>query len=129
MPVTLTIDREQRLVYSAFLGTVTDEEFQGQPARIMNHPQFDPAFADILDFSSTTEVQVSDATLSRMAEAKSIFSPNAIHIVIAPRGLIAKMAKQFQKLTLESRPNFVVVENRPQAFEYLRQQQKQPPTS
>jgi len=124
MPVSLSIDREQRLVYSAFLGVVTQEDLVGQPGRILAHPSFDPAYTDILDFSSATEMQVSDETLSRMAEEKSIFNPEAIHIVIAPRGLIAKMAKQFQKLSLESRPNFVVVESRTQAFEYLRQRQK-----
>lgn|SRR5581483_5236276 len=124
MPVSLSINREQRLVYSAFLGTITEEDFQGQPARILAQPHFDPTFSDILDFSSATEMQVSDETLVRMAEQKSIFRPEAIHVVIAPRGLIRKMAKQFQRLSLESRPNFVIVENRTQAFEYLRQQQK-----
>jgi len=126
MPVTLSIDREQRLVYSAFLGTVTEEDFQGQPGRILAQPAFDPAYADILDFSSTTDMQVSDETLARMAEHKSIFSQEAIHIVIAPRGLIRKMAKHFQMMSLESRPNFVVVENRTQAFEHLRQRQSSP---
>jgi CheY-like chemotaxis protein len=124
MPVTLTIDQDRRLVYSAFLGTINEKEFLGQTDRIQSHPLFDPHYADIVDFSSTTEVNVSEGAIRTMARQKSIFARDAIHIIIAPRGLISKLANMFQEITKPIRPNVVVVQTPAQAYEYLRQHSK-----
>lgn len=121
MPVTLTIDREQRVVYSGFLGVISEDDFLGQGGKIRAHPLFDPSFTDMVDFSSTTEINVPDEALRVMAERKSIFDVEAIHIVIAPKGLLSRIAKLYQELTLDSRPNLVVVETRARAYEYLRE--------
>jgi len=120
MPVTLTIDREQRVVYSGFLGVVTEEDFVGQIAKILSHPSFDPAYADMIDFSSTTELNLSDPILEASAKRKSIFSLDALHILIAPRGLIHQLSKRFQEWAKSTRPNVVVVYTRSQAYDCLR---------
>jgi hypothetical protein len=124
MPVTLTIDQDRRLVYSAFLGTINETEFLGQTDRIQSHPLFDPHYADIVDFSSTTEVNVSEGAIRTMARQKSIFARDAIHIIIAPRGLISKLPNMFQEVTKPIRTNVVVLQTPVQAYEYLRQHSK-----
>jgi len=40
-----------------------------------------------------------------MAQRKSIFARGAIHIILAPRGLISKLANLFQEITKLTRPN------------------------
>jgi len=125
MPVTLTIDRERGVVYSAFLGAINEQEFLGHADRIQAHPSFDPRFADIVDFSSTTEVNVSEEAIKSMARRKSIFAQGAIHIIIAPRGLISKLASMFQEVTKPTRPNVLIVQTPAQAFDYLKQHSPQ----
>ncbi|HKN36025.1 MAG TPA: hypothetical protein VJX16_22520 [Terriglobales bacterium] len=120
MPVTLTIDVEKRLVYSAFLGDVTEEEFVCHSQTIRSHPNFDPTFSEIIDFRSVTDAQISTDRLQAMAGAKSIFSSEAQHVVIAPSGLITGLARMFQVLAEQTRPNLGVVKTPAQAYEYLR---------
>jgi len=55
-----------------------------------------------------------------MAGAKSIFSSEAQHVVIAPSGLITGLARMFQVLAEQTRPNLGVVKTPAQAYEYLR---------
>lgn len=121
MPVTLTIDREQRVVYSGFLGVVTEEDFVSQIGKILAHPLFDPSFADMIDFSSTTELNLSDSMLEASAKRKSVFSLDALHVLIAPRGLIHQLSKRFQEWAQSTRPNMMVVHTRSQAYDCLRE--------
>jgi hypothetical protein len=121
MPVTLTIDVEKGLVYSAFLGNVTEEEFVQHSQTIRSHPNFDPTFSEIIDFRSVTDVNISNDTLQAMAGGKSIFADQAHHVVIAPSGLIADLAKMFQVMAEQTRPNFAVVRTPAEAYEYLRE--------
>jgi hypothetical protein len=121
MPVTLTIDVEKRLVYSAFLGDITEEEFLQHSRTIESHPKFDPTFSEIVDFRSVTDVTVSKDALQAMAGKKSIFADSAHHVVIAPSGLITGLARMFQALAEETRPNFAVVKTPAEAYAYLRE--------
>jgi hypothetical protein len=55
------------------------------------------------------------------ADRKGIFDGEANHIVIAPQGLLSRVAKLYQRLTEDSRPNLVIEQTRARAHDYLRE--------
>jgi hypothetical protein len=119
MPITLSIDRDRRVVYSALHGSITEAEFLRHQSTISSHPGFDPAYSEIVDFRGVTDVQVSRQAIQRLASMASIFSLGSKHIVIAPTGLIDKLARMYQDLAKASRPNLLVVKTPEEAYERL----------
>src|SRR5216110_2923606 len=98
MPATIVIDRGKRVVYSAFHGEVSEREFLEHGPRIEAQPSFDTNYAEIVDLSGVTNVEVSLESLKALAGRRSIFSSSAKHVVVAPPGSIAKLARLFQAL-------------------------------
>jgi hypothetical protein len=122
MPITLTIDTDKRVVYSALHGVITEAEFLAQPQRILAHPAFDPSFSEIIDLRGITDVQVSPETIRNLAMTQSIFSRESKHALISPSGLILDFARMFQANAEQTRPDMVIVKTPAEAYEYLRQQ-------
>jgi hypothetical protein len=122
MPITLTIDTEKGVVYSALHGVIGEAEFLAQPRRIQDHPAFDPSFSEIIDLRGITDVQVSPETIRQLAATESIFNRESKHVVIAPSGLIMEFARMFQQQAEQTRPHLVIVKTPAEAFEYLREQ-------
>jgi hypothetical protein len=120
MPVSLTIHSDRRLVYSAFHGDVTEEEFLRHAETIKSHPNFDPSFSEIVDLRGVTELRASTETLRQMALRESVFYSDSKHVVIAAPGLVFRMARMFQNLAEETRPRLKVVKTPEEAFDYLR---------
>jgi hypothetical protein len=73
MPVTVTIDAEQRLTITTGEGVVTDEEFLRAREQLLANPAFDQSFDRIWDFYSVTEARVSEAVAARLIAG----SPNS----------------------------------------------------
>lgn len=120
MPVTLTIQPERALVYSAFHGDVSEEEFFRHGQTIRAHPSFDPTYSEIIDLRGITDIHASADTLKSSALEESIFSRESKHVVIAAPGLIFRLARMFQGFAADTRPNFKVVRTPEEAFDYLR---------
>ncbi len=121
MPITLAIDSGKRIVYSALHGAVDDEQIARHIQLIKSHPNFQPAFADIIDCQGVTEASVAESTLRDLASRQSIFSTEAMHIVIAPKGHLARLAEMYKAAAESTRPNFQIVRTPEEAYEYLRQ--------
>ena len=119
MPVSLHVDRERRIVTSTFYGEVMNEEFMGQATLIRSHPDFNPYFAEIIDFGGVTRTNLSTETIWTMATTKSIFDPGAKHVVIAPADFAFGLARMFQTLAEDSRPNFAIVKSHSEAYRLL----------
>ncbi|MGC2698105.1 MAG: hypothetical protein WA738_20140 [Candidatus Angelobacter sp.] len=119
MPVVLKIDPQRRVVYSAFYGSITDEELSGHRSAIAGDPDFNPKFNDIVDFSDVTEADISEATIASMAGNASLFSDSVLHIVVAPTNPMLSLASKFKYLARASRPNFHVVRTRAAAYRLL----------
>jgi hypothetical protein len=120
MPITLSVDRDRRVVYSALHGSISEAEFLRHQSTISSHPGFDPTYSEIVDFRGVTDVQVSPEAIQQLASMGSVFSLESQHIVIAPTGLIDKLARTYQGLAKESRPNLVIVKTPEEAYERLR---------
>ena len=121
MPITLTIDSEKRIVYSALHGIIHEAEFLAQPQRIQNHPAFDPSFSEIIDLRGITDVQVPPESIRQLAATESICNRESKHVVIAPSGLIMDFARMFQLDAQQTRPHVVIVKTPAEAYEYLRE--------
>ena len=119
MPVVLKIDPHRRVVHSAFYGKITDAELLGHRTRIASDPDFNPQFADIVDFSDVTDPAITENAIGALAANPSLFSSSAIHIVIAPAAVMFRLGARFKQLAQSSRPNFYVVKTRAEAYEIL----------
>jgi hypothetical protein len=119
MPVVLKIDPQRRVVHSAFYGKITDAELLGHRTRIASDPDFNPQFADIVDFSDVTDAAITENSVAVLAANPSLFSSSATHIVIAPAAVMFRLGAKFKHLAHSSRPNFHVVKTRAEAYQIL----------
>lgn len=120
MSVRLTIDVKQRLVVSTYFGEVNEAEILGHISRIHSHPDFDPSFAELLDFSGVTGGRVSPSIVQAVARRASVFNPTSMHVIIAPRDVVFGLARMSAVYAEETRPNFVVVRTIDEAHKLLR---------
>jgi len=119
MPVILKIDSHRKVVYSTFYGKVTDEEFLRHGATIASDPDFRTDFSEIVDFTDVTHANISESTLTTMANTRSLFSQSVFHIVVAADGALFELASRYKELTRKSRPNLFVVRTRAEAYKVL----------
>jgi hypothetical protein len=115
----LAIDVNQRLVVHTFSGVLTDADIAGLPARVRSHPDFDPTFSELLDFSGVTAGTISTSALDAVARSKSSFSRASLHVLIAPQDHIFGLARMAQVFAGETRPNSAVVRTMEEAREIL----------
>ena len=73
MPVTLSIDKNRRLVVTTGQGVVTDKDFVDARRRLTADPEFDPSYDRIWDFHDVTESLVTEETIGKLVAS----SPNA----------------------------------------------------
>jgi hypothetical protein len=118
--VRLKIDVNQRLVVSTYFGEVNEAEVLGHASRFHSHPDFDPSFAELVDFSGVTSGSVSLSTIQAVARRESILNPTSMHVIIAPRDAIFGLARMSQVYAEETKPNFVVVRTIDEAHKLLR---------
>ncbi len=119
MPVVLKIDTRRKVVYSAFYGRMDDAEIARHGSAIAADPYFSPHFNEIVDLTAVTEAAVSESTLAALAADSSLFSPSALHIVVAPEDLLFQLASKYKGLSQQSRPNVFVVRSREEAYRLL----------
>jgi hypothetical protein len=116
VPAVVKIDKLRKIVISTFYGDVTGEELLRHGAKIQSDPDFNPAYSEIVDLSGVASFVVSEQTLASMANTRSLYQDEAIHIVIAPAEREFRMARNYQELARTTRPNFHVVRSLQQAY-------------
>jgi len=109
LSVQFTIDAAQQVVIVTLAGEICDADLMGIGSGTKAHPQFDPSFSEIVDFSGVTGGNVSTFALQAMARRTSIYERTSKHIVIAPQPHIFGLSRMFQAFAEETRPNTVVV--------------------
>jgi hypothetical protein len=76
LPISYSIDPEQRLVTSRIWGVVTNEEVDEHNRQLRNDPMFDPAYAQIADMTGVTRNKVTFANVQQTARDQ-YFTPGA----------------------------------------------------
>ena len=115
----MNVDVQRGIVYSSFEGTLNDHELVAHRDRIKDHPDFNPKFSEIVDFSRVTELKVTVGFINAMAKSSSIFSPTSKHAVIAPHDLTYGIARMYQMLAEDTRPNVAVVRSIAEARSFV----------
>jgi len=120
MGVQFTIDVHQKLVVSTYCGEINDADLFDVASLIASHPDFDPMFSEIVDFSGVTGGTVSSAAVERKARQQSIFSTTSRHVAIAPQAHLFGLARMFAVYAEQTKPNIMVVRTMNEARQFLR---------
>jgi len=118
--VQVTIDVSQGLVICTFSGELIDADLLGLASLLRSHPDLDPNFSEILDFSGITASSVSTSGVQEAAWRPSNFNPASMHVIIAPQDVIFGLARMSQVFAEKSRPNTAVVRTMDEARESIR---------
>jgi hypothetical protein len=89
------IDKERRLITSTASGVITLPEVWAHQQRLETDPDFDAGFAQLLDVTQVTKLELSSDDVRRVADSNS-FSPNPRVAIVATSSLIYGMARMFQ---------------------------------
>jgi hypothetical protein len=115
----LTVDVDQRLVVHTFSGVLSDEDISNLPSKVRSHPDFDPTFSELLDFSGVTAGTLSTDAIMAAAQRKSSLSDTSKRVVIAPRDHIFGLVRMGQAFAERTRPGLVVVRTMDEARKIL----------
>ena len=119
LSVQITIDKAQQVVIVTFAGEVGDADLLGIAAATKAHPQFNPSFSEIVDFSAVTGGNVSTFALRSLAQRPSIYDRASKHIVIAPQSHVFGLSRMFQVFAENTRPKMAIVHTLNEARNYL----------
>ena len=115
----LRIDSQRRIVYSSFAGEVNDDHLLEQGWAIKQHPDFNPDFDEIADFTNVAEIKVTVGCINSIAKSESLFRPSARHLIVAPQELAFAISRMYQSMAARTRPNVIVVRTLAEALEFL----------
>ncbi len=113
------IDPSVKLVFSSFIGKISEDEFRLAVSHLPLERGFDPAFSHIIDFSGITVANISTGFVKDLARQHSLFSRNAVQIIVAPQTHIFGLARMAQILRGEQFGRLEVVHSLDEAYEIL----------
>jgi hypothetical protein len=92
MSFSYTIDKERRLVISTASDRVTFEQGKAHQDRLLNDPDFDPEFYQLLDATRVTVLDISIEQAKTLARRR-VFSPNSRRAWVSPDPAIFGMGR------------------------------------
>src|SRR5262245_9870385 len=101
MPASYVIDKQRRLVLSTGTGVVTFEDCKQHQDRLIDDPDFDPTYNQLLDFSAAIRVQLNESNVRFLAVRHVFTKPSRRAFVSTDAQFIelmrkaAKLRKQF----------------------------------
>jgi hypothetical protein len=97
MPVSSKVDKARRLVICAVFGDAVTQDGPALQRLIIEDPDFDPGFSQLLDLTAVTKVDV-DAEVIRTLAQTSVFSPGARRAFVADNPVMFGFARMFEML-------------------------------
>ena len=88
-------------------------------ARAAKYMASHPPCHGILDFSKVTDFEVSSAAIRQVAAAPPAFPAGYMRVLVIPRDFIYGLARMFQILTEETRPELRIVRTMEEAYRLL----------
>lgn len=104
--VRFVIDLEQKLVVVKFGKTVTAADITGYVSRLLDHPSFDPDFAEIADLTEIEEMNLSAAEFLKLADEVDPFSHRARRAFVVRTATQAHAARMHK--ILRTQRNFEI---------------------
>ncbi|MGB2643243.1 MAG: hypothetical protein WBG02_15330 [Candidatus Acidiferrum sp.] len=97
MPAFYKIDKERRLVLSSGTGIFNLEDARLHQERLLADSDFDPSYAQLLDFTHTTQIDLTAADIQQLA-LRNIFSPNSRRAILVPNDLAYGLGRMYEIL-------------------------------
>src|SRR5208283_4961352 len=97
MPAYFKIDKEHRLVMSMISGVFTMAEALAQRENLRKHPDFDPSFSQLVDFTQVARIELKQEDMQSLAQA-SIFSSDSRRAFVTSSDVVFGMARMFEAL-------------------------------
>jgi hypothetical protein len=94
MPVFYKIDKGQRLVMTTASGVVTRAEAEAHQEQLLNDPDFDPSFSQLIDVTQVTKLEASREDIRALSQ-RNVFSPNSRRAWVASSDLLYGIGRMF----------------------------------
>ena len=89
------IDKERRLVTSTASGVIRLTAIWAHLERLAKDPDFDPSFAQLLDITQVSRVELSSEEIRRAA-GRSVFASNSRLAIVVSSNFVYGIARMFQ---------------------------------
>ena len=97
MPAYYRIDKERKIVMTTAAGVLTMAESLAHQEKLLKDPDFSPSFAQLMDLTQVTQVELGPEVVSRIA-LKSVFSPESRRAILVTADLVLGLAQMFEIL-------------------------------
>jgi hypothetical protein len=94
VPVTYTIDPNQKLVITRLWGAVTDDEVHDHNRRLRTDPVFNPGYRQLADMTGLTEILVSTKLIDETS-VDQFFNPGTPRAFVASADAVFGLARKF----------------------------------
>jgi len=119
MAAHVKVDVKNGIVYSSFEGALNDNDILAHRDVLKTHPDFNPQFSEIVDFTEVKQLRVTVGLINSMAKSDSLYNPESRHAVIAPHDVTYGVARLYQMLAQDTRPNVAVVRSMAEARRFV----------
>jgi len=120
MSFVLEFDAKDNILRITPRGCLTDAILADVYATVTSYVASHPPCRGILDLSEVTQFEVSSNAIRRLARISPAFPAGYMRVLVAPKGHVYGMARMFQILTEETRPDLHIVRTIDEAHALLR---------
>jgi hypothetical protein len=97
MSASYRIARSLETIFTSLEGVLTDDDLLGHQQKLESDPDFDPAFAQLIDCRGVTEVALESETIRTIA-TPAVYAPGAKRAVVATRDAAYGLARMYERL-------------------------------
>ncbi len=119
MAFVIEFDAKNNILRARLEGRVTDDILLDCYAAMARGAVSHPACRGIADVSGVTEFSVSSTAIKQLSKAPPAFPAASMRIFVAPQPHVFGMARMFQMLGEETRPNLHIVRTMDEAYRLL----------
>ena len=119
MALVVEFDAKNNVLRGTLDGPMTGTILLDLYARASKCMACRPPCRGILDFSKVTKCEVSSSAIRQVAAAPPAFPAGQMRVLVIPRDFIFGLARMFQILTEQTRPELRVVRTMEEAYRLL----------
>ena len=123
MPISYSIDPEQKLVTSRIWGVVTNDEVDEHNRQLRSDPTFDPTYAQIADMTGVTRNMVTFSNVQQTARDQ-YFTPGARRALLVSDDTTFGLCRMFATYAESVGQVLTVFRDRKEAEDYVGLSQK-----
>lgn len=119
MAIVVDFDARNNIIRGTVDGRMTGAILLEYYAAATKYMATHPPCRGILDFSQVTEFEVSSTAIRQVAAAAPAFPAGYMRVLVVPKDFIYGLARMFQILTEDTRPELQVVRTLEEAYRLL----------